>query len=440
MSILQNITNQLRAVLPKYTDNFSISKNISSLTSSGSIVIATSTSHGYSVGDYVLIKGAKVPYSITSLTRVDDQATAITSESNQIIYQEDGTVEITGTDQSDYNGIKTLIEPKKIKITSLTKSGNTITATTAEDHGFIVNANFKISIWGAKEAIYNQEMITVASTPTSNSFTYTVEGETTSPATALPIIYCQASYTPYVFFFEIENNPTTPATGTIYNLLELNGGYNGFYRIASTPTNDTFTYTMNLSSLNSPAQGTITSNLVNIDSAISAERARETYTKQTGYWLYVIPNSEIASKNRSELTDATYILKNGNAYLQTVIFSFDLLLFVSSSNSLANGDSYDLADDMKRPIFRSLLGSFMDTTFYQNGDYKTTGISYLGSSPEFLTQNVYYAHRFSFELTFEIQPQDIIDENDLYAFRKVTETYINEDNEDLNIETDILFD
>lgn len=442
MSILKEITNQLRAVLPKYTNNFSVSKNISSLTSIGDTVTAISASHGYFVGDYVLIKDAKVPYSISSLTRVGTQATAITSESNQVIYKKDDTVEITGAIQNDYNGTKTLIEPKKIKITSLTKVGNTITAVTEEEHGFIVNANFKINIWGAKEVIYNQTEIVVASIPTTTSFIYTVEGETTSPATALPVIFCQAIYTPYVFFFTVANSPATPATGTIYQLWELNDGYNGLYSIASVPDINTFTYTMNLSSLNSPAQGTITSNLSRIDSAISSQRANEAYTKQASgkYWLFVVPNTEIASKNRNELTDATYVYKNGNAYLQTVIFSFDLLLFIPSPASLANGDSYDFADDMKRPIFKSLLGAPLVTTFYQNGNYKTTGISYIGSSPEFSEQNVYYAHRLSFELTFEIQPEDIIDENDLYAFRRVTETYVNKDSEDLNIETDILLD
>jgi len=174
---LKDIVNQLRAVISKYSTKYLTAKSISALSLSGSTATATSTAHGYSIGDYVLIKGAKVPYAVSSLTRVGTQATVITSVVHQIVFQKESTVEMIGANETAYNGTKTLIKPKKIKITSLTKSDNTITATTEEDHGFIVNANFKINVWGVKQAIYNQENIIVVSTPTSKTFTYTVKAK-----------------------------------------------------------------------------------------------------------------------------------------------------------------------------------------------------------------------------------------------------------------------
>jgi hypothetical protein len=436
---LKPIVNQLRAVLPKFTDKFGDTTSITSLTSSGSTATATSVGHGFSVGDYKLIQGAKIPYLVSSMTRVGTQVTVITDTTNQVVYQENDTIEITGANE-DYNGIKTLVEPKKIKISNLTKVGNTITATTEEEHGFIVDTNFKINVWGSKEAIYNQNEIVVASVPTTTSFTYIVEGEITSPATPLPQIYCQAIYTPYTFFFATSGTPSSPATGTIYQLLSLNGGYNGFYEIASVPTDDTFTYTMNLSSLNSPAQGTVTATTTRIDSGISASRVAETYTKKsTGeYWLFVIPNSEVTSKNTRETTDANYRYTTGSAYNQILIGSFDLLLFIPTTNSLANGDSWDLAEDMKPFIFKSIVGVSIDSDFSNDNTNTTTGISYIGASPEFLDQKAFYAHRFAFEITGKIQQADIIDQNDFFAFRRITERYLDSDKDYTGLNTDII--
>ena len=438
---LVNIVSQLRAVLPKYTTKFNADNvSITSLTCSGTTVTANSTAHGFSAGDFVLIKGAKIPYAVSSLTRVGTQATVITTAQNQIVYEENGTVEITGATQTDYNGTKTLIEPKKIKISSLTKVGNTITAETEEAHGFVVNANFKINVWGVKEQIYNQSEITIATIPTTTSFTYTVQGETTSPATAQSQIYYQAIYTSYVFFFEVENSPVTPATGTIYQLLSLNQGYNGLHQIL-TKTDNTFTYTSEYSGLNSPAQGTILANTSRIDSAISLAKAQDAYTPQTttSYWLFVKPNIERTSKNSRETTDANYVYSNGANYNQTLITTFDVLLFINATGSLAKGDLFDLAQDMRIYIFKSLLGAFLTTDLYESGSYKTKGIIYLEGAPEILDEaNAYYVHRFTFEITEDIQQNDIIDEYDSFALRRIQERYIDENGVDTGLDSDVI--
>ena len=434
---LKDIANQLRAIISKYSTKYLTAKSISALTSSGSTATATSTAHGYSVGDYVLIKGAKVPYAVSSLTKAGTQASVITSVVHQIVYQKDATVEISGANESDYNGTKTLVKPKKIKITSLTKSGDTITATTEEDHGFIVNANFKINVWGVKQAIYNQIDIVVASTPTSKTFTYTVKGGTTSPAIASPIMRCQAIYNSYVFFYTVSGSPTTPATGTIYNLITFNGGYNGFYQIAS-KTDNAFTYTMNLSGINSPAQGTITANIMRIDSAISLKRAEEIYTKQTinKYWLIVIPNPENTSKDRRTQSDANYRFNSGGDYQQTIIYNFEVLLFIPSKTSLGSGDIYDLAQDEKPHLIKSLCGAKLPSVFNEGGESELDGITYVSNQPETI-EDTYYIHSFTFQITGKIQTEDIVDKDDVYAFRRIQETYLDEDKEATGLENDI---
>jgi hypothetical protein len=436
---MQPIINQLRAVLPKFSTKFSDSISISSLTSSGSTATATATSHGLVTGNYVLIQGAKIPYVIESLTRVDDQATAITTNTNQIVYAQNDTVEIAGANQSDYNGTKTLVEPKTIKISSLTKSGNTITATTEEDHGFVVNSKFKIKIWGAKEAIYNQDSIIVDSTPTSTSFTYTVQGETTSPATASPQIYCQAIYTSNVFFFEVENTPITPATGTIYQLLLLNGGYNGFKSVTKIDDNS-FSYTLSISPLASPAQGTITGGYASrIDGAITLQRAQSIYTAQESddYWLFAVPNSSFTSKNRRELSDANYTQMQAQNFEQMLINSFSLYMFIPTKDSLASIDHYDDAQDELVNLLKSIVGVFIDSPLYESNTSKYSSISLLGEQIA-LYEKSYYVHQFNFQNTGYVQTEDIVDENDSFAFRQVEETYLDPDKEETGLENNIL--
>jgi hypothetical protein len=437
---LKRIVNQLRAVLPKFSSKFNTAVSISTLTSSGSTATATSTDHGYSVGDFVLIKGAKVPYTVSSLTRLGTQATAITSSDHQIVYEEDATVEISGANETDYNGTKTLVEPLRIKISSLTKSGNTITATTEEEHGFVVNANFKINVWGVKQAIYNQTDILVASVPTPTSFTYTVVGNTVSPATSVGNIYCQAQYNDRVFFFTVAGSPTTPATGTITQLITWNGGYNGFYEIATAPDDNTFTYTMSLSGINSPATGTITANTMRIDAAISFERAKALYTAQTvnKYWIIVIPNPETVSKDRKQLTDANYTIRKGNDFSQTIIYNFEVLMFIPSKTSLGDGDIYDLAMDEKINLLKSLVGSYLTSDFNEDGSNELDGVTYLGNQPV-AVEDAYYIHSFTFQITGELQSEDIVDQFDTYAFRRIQERYIDENEDDTGLDTDVSF-
>ena len=151
----EQIVNQLKAVLPRYTGDFTKNTSITSLTRSGSTATATtSTYHQLKVGDKVLINGAKVPVVISSLTRNGNYALAITSTPHPLI-RGTKTVEISGTNQADYNGIKTLYTDKNnflaapfIEIESIIISGSTATVTTKTPHGYILNANIEVELTG----------------------------------------------------------------------------------------------------------------------------------------------------------------------------------------------------------------------------------------------------------------------------------------------------
>lgn len=158
----EEIVNQLKAILPRYTGDFTTNLSVSSLSQTAGVATATTaTTHGLEVGEKVLIVGAKVPLTITSLTRVGNYVLAITSGDHSLI-RGNTTVEISGANQSDYNGVKKLYTDKNhflsapiIDIESITISGTTATVTTKADHGYVDNENVEVHIYGASNENYS---------------------------------------------------------------------------------------------------------------------------------------------------------------------------------------------------------------------------------------------------------------------------------------------
>lgn len=107
-----NIVNRLKEIVGVYTDDFSDIVTISSLSRSGSTIIAvTSAAHGLVTNDYATIRGAKEPITLTSITRVNNVVTVVSSTDHKLsdpsLYGQDQLplyVTISGVTPSDYNG------------------------------------------------------------------------------------------------------------------------------------------------------------------------------------------------------------------------------------------------------------------------------------------------------------------------------------------------
>lgn len=100
-----DIINQLIAIVPSVTNLFSDAIPISSLTFSGGLVTAvTSSPHGLSTGNYMNITGAQAPVVITSITNSNNVATAVTAIPHDLTEGYQTTVQVTGATQPEYNG------------------------------------------------------------------------------------------------------------------------------------------------------------------------------------------------------------------------------------------------------------------------------------------------------------------------------------------------
>lgn len=446
----EEIVNQLKAILPRYTGDFTTNLSVSSLTqTAGTATATTATAHGLVVGEKVLIVGAKVPLIITSLTRVGNYALAITSGKHSLI-RGNTTVEISGATQSDYNGIKPLYTDKNhflsaplIDIESITISGTTATVTTKIPHGYVNNANVEVQIFGASNENYNK-VTTLDSVPTSTTFTYTVHGVSEN-AVASPARYlqCKQIINAYTFIFEVSGNPATPATGTITQLTTYKDGYNGYKTVTSAPTSTTFTYACT-STLGTPAQGTILARFNPcITGAVDYERAAamfqgEVDSEQSSKWAVVVLGEETTSKNQKNTGDGISNNLNGESIRENFYQNATVYIFIpcgKSNDELLYALTKDRAYSYKPNIFKALLG-FKPTSNLEQVKYSSL-ISV--SNGMFLFNGSYYVHQYTFQANGWFNQGDGVEPDDVSAFRTFDFDVVNTDfNESvMSIEGDV---
>jgi len=107
-----SIVNRIKAVLATYTEGFSNLIDINTLTCATTTITAnTINPHGLNTGDYVTIKGAKEPITLTTLTRSDNIVTAVSATDHKLIDPSKYSaqwlpimVEISGANPAEYNG------------------------------------------------------------------------------------------------------------------------------------------------------------------------------------------------------------------------------------------------------------------------------------------------------------------------------------------------
>lgn len=315
--------------------------------------------------------------AISSLTRSGSTVTATTSANHGLV--NDNFVSITGA-----------FEPNTI--TSLTRSGTTATVVTAADHDLteigiaqaIIYSFNQATISGTAETDYNGEF-NVLSANNRRTFTYAVSG-----------------------------SPSTPATGT--PVLFQDTGYNGRFQVTVTGKK-TFTYEISTTPT-SPAQGTILAKKeARVSGAVSLQRAIDGYTKQDDGKLYafVVVGDVDISKDRSIVNDATTTMSAQNEWRQRLIEPFSVYLFVPSTGSISARPARDTAEDVRALFYQSLLGAKFPTTLADDVWSLVTanGDRMVGES----STKAVYVHEFRFERIIDATYADTSLPDNNVAFR-----------------------
>lgn len=344
------IVNQLINVIPTLTNLFTDNASITSLTRSGNIVTATtSTPHGLATGNSILINGAIAPVVVTQLTSSTEQ-----DDQGNDIYIAHGLVDL-----------------------------NT-------PHDLTEGYQETILISGVDQSGYNGNSLPLLSVPNRYEFTYQLPSEQDSPATGDLILLWDGK----------------------------ERGYNGLFQITVTsPT--TFTYTIDQEPL-SPALGTIVATYYyRISYSAVIERFVASYTAQltNKYWMCVILDDKDASQDRFNDNDAIYAYAKGNGYRQILIQKFSVYISVPTPTQIAGQIARDSMEDIENFLFKSLLGVVFPSGFSNN--IQQLGTVFYRSSP-YLYAEAYYIHRFEFQIINYIAQGDIYQDNNNVAFRDIS--------------------
>ena len=141
---LADLVNHAHSVLPLFTDKFSDRVSITGVSKSSDTVTVTADKHGLSVGDQVVISNVRTDVPITSITFVDDIATATTTVDHDLV-PGPGAIEkvVISSDEPAFNGTFDLIDTPspvintfRFKITQTPAGSSTGTLHTFHNEGF----------------------------------------------------------------------------------------------------------------------------------------------------------------------------------------------------------------------------------------------------------------------------------------------------------------
>ena len=324
-----------------------------------------------------------------------------------------------------------------VSITSLSRSGTTVTAITSIAHGLTTGAG--VTIVGAQSPITISSLtfldgVATATTAEAHDLT---EGWQDGKSSDDPIVAVSGATEPeyngsnpmltttgrFKFTYEVTGTPTSPATGTPELLQTFNSGYNGRHQITVINAT-TFTYEITQEP-NSPAQGTIQAHtLIRVSGAIDAEKAKDSYTENNinKLWIFVILGDNSISKDRHTLSDSTGTQGAGDDARFRMIMPFAVLVFVPAANEIAGRNARDQMEDVRPFLYKSLLRVKLDTGMSSGTKY---GVIPEGDS--FLDYNgAVYIHQFIFATQTDIIYQDTVDPADNVAFRNIELQYLDE--------------
>jgi len=305
--------------------------------------------------------------SISSLVRSGNTVTATSASAHGLI---------TG----NYIFIKGAKNP--VAITSAVRTGTSVLCTTATEHDLTIPFNYEVLISGFNEAEYNGTFELVSVTD-RNTFTYEVQTGLSNQPTGSGIL----------------NEDLVLSFSS-----SLNFGYNGYKQITKID-DTTFTYQIS-NTPNSPATGTIIgAKNPRISGAISLDVAKASYEKQTAgkLWAFVVIDDGVAGRDRHQDSDANYVGEKTNFYLQDYVQPFSIYVFTPCKDEYSARGSRDLMVDIRAYLYKSLLTYKTKTGFSKEEQY---GITAVGDSMAEYNQS-YYIHRFQFEIMSSVLIEDV---------------------------------
>lgn len=224
------------------------------------------------------------------------------------------------------------------------------------------------------------------------------------------------------------NQPDLPL-GDIYLQQTFLFGYNGIQEVAAIVDANTFKFQL-AELFSNPIffDNSKVSTNARISRAISIDVAREAYTKQKldEVWAFVVLDDFTGNKDRMNPLDTNFTTGQNADYRQRIISGFKVYIFIPNKGDIltktSGGAARDLIEDVRRPLFRSLLGIDFGSGLAAGGQNVCTW----GGDRFFDYTGAYYIHEFSFQQVFDITYGDTALVSDNRAFRDIHLTLQNQ--------------
>ncbi len=319
---------------------------------------------------------------------------------------------------------------KQLSVSSLTISGSTITSITASLHG--LTTGDIVNIVGA----INPNPITdltqvdnVATAITEFDHDLTLDFGTSCDGSQnkqfVPI--SGATESDYngtkklldilnrrTFTFEVENDPSSPASGSPILEEVFPEGYNGLQSITViNPT--TFTYVASVA-INTDAVGVIFARKdIRISGVVDEPSILRAYTEQpnSDLWAFVVLENSITSKNRAVLSDATGAAGPGDDLRGRIIQNFSIYVAATVGDELAGRVVRDIMEDINSIFAKSLIGFKGESSLSEK---PFSGVTFVEHSLA-LYDGGKYIHRFQYQSIFDITNDDSVGLGFNRAFR-----------------------
>lgn len=316
-------------------------------------------------------------------------------------------------------------------VVSLTRSGTTVTVTTATEHNLAIGK--AVNIVGARTpiniiSIDRVGIVATLETDSDHDMTKSVGFENveiegaTEPEFNGVFKLLNVKNRRIITFQVADSGPTT-STGTplLINGENIFNTYNGLQEITAIPTDKIFEFETTNTGLFTPASGIIVAKTTPlISAAVTYQRILEAYTKQVSedVWIFVVLGDGIAHKDRQILVDSTSNIQRTHYFNQRITQTFSLYLFIPSTTEIAARQARDRAEELLLPISQSILfakfNSLLSAQFVNPLQFNEHGFhDYNGA---------FYVHRYTFEETLQMTIDDTVGPDEDVAFRDIDMT------------------
>lgn len=287
--------------------------------------------------------------------------------------------------------IKNLFNPTDI--VSFTRNGIVGTITTVQEHDLTNGSQPSVFVQDANEAEFNGnfELLNV-----QNRNVFTVKMTDAGPTTA---------------------------TGSILslNIAGADKAIGGLRAVSSVNAPTTFLYEVAIEVTQPINNGGFINREPRISASISLDRfIEDSYTPQPNQegWLCVVMGDSVANKSRRQDIDSTDNIQRTQYFNQKFAQTVDVFVVFPTTSTIAGRSVRDRCEELLQPICQCILFKKFDTLV-------TAGLfnplQFNGAGFEQYS-TAYYAHRYSFEMTVQMQFEDTVGYETDVAFRDINTT------------------